>query len=76
MADRKEHHDTTHIQRGRQRQRDIMPGGVKYVVGNSVTTKRRIKRESFLEKSPEQWQRRSEPENSNILPDGFNFRWL
>lgn len=69
MADRKENHDMTDKQ---QTQRDIMPGGVQHVVSNNVTRKRIEKGESLW--SREAW--RPNPENSNILPDGFNFRWL
>lgn len=72
-----EHREYTGSDYGRQvvdrhtkTEREIMPRG-EYVVDNSV--KRERKREwSLRNREP----RRPKPENSNNLPDGFNFAWL
>lgn len=65
MVDRKEHHDMTDKQ---QTQRNIMPGGVQ----QQCYMKEDKMGESLWRR--ETW--RPNPENSNILPDGFNAGWL
>lgn len=57
------------------------------VVGEGIKTNKRKedRDEDFYKKkkrvfktgdSWRKWKRRSKPENSNILPDGFNLTWL